>query len=79
MIPVHDKMRNINLENVGASTSHSPVGLHGLLQGWLYIIFCLEDYFSGTNFPIKGQRLIKKKNSHFETFIHDNYTGAVFG
>jgi hypothetical protein len=24
-------------ENVGASTSHSPVGLHGLLQGWLYL------------------------------------------
>jgi hypothetical protein len=24
------------LEDVGASTSHIPMGLHGLLQGWLY-------------------------------------------
>jgi hypothetical protein len=23
-------------ENVGASMSHKPMGLHGLLQGWLY-------------------------------------------
>jgi hypothetical protein len=26
------------LDNVGASTSHSPMGLHGLLQGWLYLL-----------------------------------------
>jgi hypothetical protein len=25
------------LENVRASTSHNPVGLHGLLRGYLYI------------------------------------------
>jgi hypothetical protein len=25
------------LENVGASTSHNPMGLHGLLQGKLYL------------------------------------------
>jgi hypothetical protein len=25
------------LENVGASTSHNPMGLHGLLQGYLYL------------------------------------------
>jgi hypothetical protein len=24
------------LANVRASTSHNPIGLHGLLQGWLY-------------------------------------------
>jgi hypothetical protein len=27
----------IVLENVGASTSHNPLGLHGLLQGQFYI------------------------------------------
>jgi hypothetical protein len=27
----------ICLENVGASTSHNPMGLHGLLQGYLYL------------------------------------------
>jgi hypothetical protein len=26
------------LENVGASTSHSPMGLHGLLQGQLHLL-----------------------------------------
>jgi hypothetical protein len=26
-------LRADSLENVGASTSHSPMGLHGLLQG----------------------------------------------
>jgi hypothetical protein len=24
-------------ENVGTSTSHSPMGLHGLLQGYIYL------------------------------------------
>jgi hypothetical protein len=31
-------MRADCLENVGASTSHEPVGLHGLLQGLLYLL-----------------------------------------
>jgi hypothetical protein len=31
------------LENVGASTSHNPIGFHGLLQGWLYLFFILSD------------------------------------
>jgi hypothetical protein len=26
-------------KNVGASTSHSPMGLHGPLQGYLYLLF----------------------------------------
>jgi hypothetical protein len=26
-------------ENVGTSTSHNPVGRHGLLQGYLYLFF----------------------------------------
>jgi hypothetical protein len=25
-------------ENVGASTSHNPMGLHGLLQGQVYLL-----------------------------------------
>jgi hypothetical protein len=29
----------IFLENVGTSTSHNPMGLHGLLQGYLYLFF----------------------------------------
>jgi hypothetical protein len=27
----------LSRENVGASTAHNPVGLHGLLQGYLYV------------------------------------------
>jgi hypothetical protein len=33
------------LENVGASTSHNPVGLHGLLQGELYLLHFLSLAF----------------------------------
>jgi hypothetical protein len=28
------------LENVGASTPHNPMGLHDLLQGYLYLFLC---------------------------------------
>jgi hypothetical protein len=28
-------------ENVGTSTSHNPMGLHGLLQGSLYLYLCI--------------------------------------
>jgi hypothetical protein len=28
-------------EDVGASTSHNPMGLHGLLQGYLYLYLTL--------------------------------------
>jgi hypothetical protein len=30
----------LSRENVGASTSHNPMGLHYLLQGWLYLLLC---------------------------------------
>jgi hypothetical protein len=29
-------VKRLSRENVGASTSHNPIGLHGLLQGLLY-------------------------------------------
>jgi hypothetical protein len=32
------------LQNVGASISHNPVGLHGLLQGQLYLFFFIIIY-----------------------------------
>jgi hypothetical protein len=31
----------LSRETVGASTSHNPMGLHGLLQGQLYLLFAL--------------------------------------
>jgi hypothetical protein len=30
-----------SLDNVGASTSHNPMGLHGLLQGYLHFTYLL--------------------------------------
>jgi hypothetical protein len=32
------------LENVGTSTSHSPMGLHGPLQGQLYVFLTVGEY-----------------------------------
>jgi hypothetical protein len=29
----------LSRENVGAVTSHNPMGLHDLLQGWFYLFF----------------------------------------
>jgi hypothetical protein len=37
--PPHCRLWADCLENVEASTSHTPMGLHGLLQGSLYFIF----------------------------------------
>jgi hypothetical protein len=34
----------IFLENVGTSTSHNPMGLHGLLQGQLYLFYLYITY-----------------------------------
>jgi hypothetical protein len=28
---------SVSLENVAASTSNNPMGLHGLVQGWIYL------------------------------------------
>jgi hypothetical protein len=38
--PVRSVIIIIIRENVGASTSHNPMGLHGLLQGYSFLI-CL--------------------------------------
>jgi hypothetical protein len=37
----------IFLENLGASTSHNPMGLHGLLQGQLYLWWKMQLYMWG--------------------------------
>jgi hypothetical protein len=38
----------LSRENVGGSTSHNPVGLHGLLQGQLYLSYnCLQMWSWG--------------------------------
>jgi hypothetical protein len=37
-------VRRLPRENVGSSTSHKPMGFHGLLQGQLYLFFYLTSY-----------------------------------
>jgi hypothetical protein len=32
------------LDNVGSLTSHNPIGLHGLLRGWLYFTFSIDEH-----------------------------------
>jgi hypothetical protein len=39
------------LESVGASTSHNPMGLHGLLQGQLYFFFFFTISAISSSFP----------------------------
>jgi hypothetical protein len=58
-------MSQLFTENVGASTSHNPMGLHGLLQGWLYP-FTLpqhEDIWKGEGTAPKILNLTKMKVS----------------
>jgi hypothetical protein len=45
------------LENVGASTSHKPMGLHGLLQGYFYLTFIF--------FKIQCKPLLGKSGNSF--------------
>jgi hypothetical protein len=40
------------LENVGASTSHKPMGLHGLLQGYLYLIIIIITFYSPSDITL---------------------------
>jgi hypothetical protein len=37
-------VNRLSRENVGASTSHYPMGLHGLLQGYPYLLPLHKDY-----------------------------------
>jgi hypothetical protein len=48
------------LENVGTSTSHNPVGLRGLLQGYLYHAFIYNDTRSISNCMALGGRAISE-------------------
>jgi hypothetical protein len=32
-----ESLETPGLDNVGSATSHNPIGLHGLLQGWLLL------------------------------------------
>jgi hypothetical protein len=36
-VPAGAALDRAGLENVLSSASHNPIGLHGLLRGWLYL------------------------------------------
>jgi hypothetical protein len=51
-------------ENVGASTSHNPMGLHGLLQGYLYSVILKTPAFHNcysVTAPTVRQNLVLSK------------------
>jgi hypothetical protein len=45
------------LENVRATTSHNPIGLHGLLQGQLHI--CIQDYTQSSDLNLNISQLYR--------------------
>jgi hypothetical protein len=54
----HSKQRSADcLDNMGAPTSHKPVGLHGLLQGQLYFFsICCVRRLCGLVIRVPGYR-----------------------
>jgi hypothetical protein len=38
-----DNLSAIYLDNVGSLTSHNPIGLQGLVRGYLYFRFICEE------------------------------------
>jgi hypothetical protein len=53
-ITLSPSVSQLSTENVGASTSHNPMGLHGLLQGQLYLF--VHRYKEQESYPkfVKG-------------------------
>jgi hypothetical protein len=44
MAHVGAALHSAGLETVGPSTSHNPMSLHCLVQGWLYyLLYCVEN------------------------------------
>jgi hypothetical protein len=44
-----DNLTTICLENMGALTSHNPMGLHGMLHGYLFSLF-ISDIFNSSDY-----------------------------
>jgi hypothetical protein len=66
------------VENVGASTSHNPMGLHGLLQGQLYfyyLFFCIHVFSKCSPIVSLGDTALLKS---FSTFLFPFYLKALY-
>jgi hypothetical protein len=50
----------LSRENVGASTSHNPVGLHSLLQGKLYLLHMIR--YDLTKIDRVGEEMVQMAN-----------------
>jgi hypothetical protein len=57
-----DNLTAICPENVGASTSHKPMGPHALLQGQLYLVFCrlFNDAVSNSGHMVLDSKVINE-------------------
>jgi hypothetical protein len=66
----------LSRENVGASTSHNPMGLHGLLQGQLY--FLLGDGPGCISLFGKLSEFLLKKASRVECLLLRFSSRSIF-
>jgi hypothetical protein len=59
------------LENVGASIPHNPIGLHGLLQG--YLLHLREKNNNSERIKINKRKGKKKRNNSNEDTVPEIY------
>jgi hypothetical protein len=65
-----DNLTAICLESVAASTSHNPMGLRGLLQGWLYFVHRGaggDDGTGSSSHPMKETSVLVLLNLSFNS------------
>jgi hypothetical protein len=72
------------LENVGGSTSHNPMGLHGLLQGYsftfLYFSIHVHSFSQQYAHPFSQQyvhSLTNNKHTHLANNEHTHLTNNM--
>jgi hypothetical protein len=61
--------------HVGSSTSHNPIGLHGLLQGWMYCFFTFNN--SGILGVKPGSFLLMRNYGHISSCQSSMQSQAV--
>jgi hypothetical protein len=59
----------LSRQNVGASTSHNPMGLHGLLQGYLYLYLLLFSIGNIFEHNVVQTREANNHTSKLEKFM----------
>jgi hypothetical protein len=70
----------ICLENIGFSTSHKLLGLHGLLQGQLYLLAYLPIYFTlnWTPWPESASELYRSSDRRLSAKLVPTFADTYF-